>query len=140
MSVDYASLVTDDVAAVTALPGRIAAAWADYDADAFAETFTEDGTLILPNGIYLTNREEIRSYMKKGFAGPYRGTQVTGTPLAVNVLGDGAAVMNTYGGVIAPGATELAADAAVRATWVVTRKEGEWLIAAYQNTPVGTAG
>jgi uncharacterized protein (TIGR02246 family) len=140
MSVDHASLVTDDIAAVSAFPGRITAAWADHDADAFAELFTEDGTLILPNDVYLSSRAEIRSFMGQAFAGPYRGTQVTGTPLALKTLGDDAALIITRGGVLAPGATELAADAAIRATWVLTRKDGEWLIAAYQNTPVGTAG
>jgi len=140
LSVDQAALTTDDTAAIVAVMERIMAAWADHDADAFARVFTEDGTLILPNDIFLTSREEIRSYMAHGFAGPYRGTQVIGTPLVIKALGDGAAVIISTGGVRAPGATELAADAVVRAAWVLTRKDAEWLIAHYQNTPIGVAG
>jgi len=140
MSIDQASLVADDIAAIAAGPERIMATWADHDPDAFAEAFAEDGTLILPNDIYLTGREEIRSFMARGFAGPYRGTRVSITPLVVKSIGDSAALVISSGGVLAPGATELAPEAASRATWVLTRKDGEWSVLSYQNTPSGTAG
>jgi uncharacterized protein (TIGR02246 family) len=130
--------ITDEVAALSQVPQRIIAAWADNDADAFASVFTEDATLILPNDIYLTSREEIRSFMAGAFTGPYQGTKVFGQPLSVRSIGGGVAVVITRGGVLKPGETEVSAEEAIRATWVVTKQSGEWLIAAYQNTPIGT--
>ena len=115
---------------------QIMTAWADHDADAFADTFTKDGTLIIPGDVYLKGRDEIRSYMGKAFAGPYRGTTVTGTPIAVKPLSDNVVLMLTQGGVLAPGETDVAADRAIRASWLLAKEQGEWRITAYQNTPI----
>ena len=43
----------------------------------------------------------------------------------------------TDGGILAPGETEIDPELAVRSTWVVVKKDGEWRLAAYQNSPRG---
>ncbi|WP_158883423.1 SgcJ/EcaC family oxidoreductase [Amycolatopsis anabasis] len=126
-----------DLAAVAAVPGRIIAAWAAQDANAFAEVFVPDGSMILP-GLYRKGREQIRSFMADGFQGAYRKTRVTGTPLDVTFLGDDTALLVTEGGVLQPGETEVAAERAIRATWVVARQQdSRWQLVAYQNSPAG---
>ncbi|NBE49976.1 SgcJ/EcaC family oxidoreductase [Streptomyces boluensis] len=118
-----------------ALPQLVVAAWADNDADAFAELFTEDATLILPGDIYAKGKEAIRELMRAGYAGPYRGTKVTGTPIDAKVVGGEVAILVTEGGVIAPGEEQVAPERAIRATWVLAEQDGGWRITAYQNTP-----
>jgi uncharacterized protein (TIGR02246 family) len=117
------------------VPGRIVSAWARQDADEFAGVFTEDGTMILPGNVYLKGRGSIREYMKAAFEGSYKDTRVTGQPVDVRALSGDVAVLVTQGGVMAPGETALADKSAIWATWVITKQEGGWLLAAYQNTP-----
>lgn len=132
-------LDTGDTTALRAVPVRITEAWAKHDADGFAEVFTEDATLILPGDVYLTTREEIRSFMRSAFSGAFKGTQVTGEPVSIRPLAAGVAVLVTKGGVLAPGDVEPTPARAVRATWILVKAGADWRIASYQNTPVAGA-
>ncbi|MEU2282435.1 SgcJ/EcaC family oxidoreductase [Streptomyces sp. NPDC013178] len=124
----------EDKAAVAAVPQRLAEAWAAHDADAFAEVFTPDGTLVLP-GFFEKGRDAIRAFAAAAFAGPYRGTRVTGTPVDLRFANEGAGVLITRGGILAPGETEPAPERAVHGSWVVVKRDGQWFLAAYQNSP-----
>ncbi len=128
------TISSTDQAEVAAVPARMVAAWAKHDADAFADLFTPDGTLILP-GVYQKGRDRIREFMAMAYAGPYQGTRVTGSPIDVKVLADGAVALLTMGGVLAPGETELSDQAAIRASWILVKREGRWQLAVYQNCP-----
>jgi uncharacterized protein (TIGR02246 family) len=123
-----------DKAAIASLTQRVVAAWAYADADAFASVFTDDGTMILP-GVFRKGRTEVRDYMAEAFAGRYRGTQVTGAPIDIRFLAPDVALLLTMGGVLAPGQTEVTTETAIRASWLVVKRDGEWRLAAYQNSP-----
>jgi uncharacterized protein (TIGR02246 family) len=123
-----------DKVAIASLTQRVVAAWAYHDADSFADVFTADGTMILA-GVYLKGRAAIRDHMAAAFEGVYQGTQVTGKPIDMRPLGDGAAILLSQGGVLAPGDSEVSEREAIRAAWVVVRHDGQWRLAAYQNTP-----
>ncbi|EDY47189.1 SgcJ/EcaC family oxidoreductase [Streptomyces clavuligerus] len=123
-----------DKKAVVSLPGKIVAAWAAHDDQAFAKVFTPDGTMILP-GVFKKGQEEIGAFMAEGFAGPFKGTRVTGEPLDVRFLSATSALLITRGGVLLEGEEEVAAERAIRATWTAVKDQGRWRLAAYQNTP-----
>jgi uncharacterized protein (TIGR02246 family) len=123
-----------DKAAIASLTQRVIAAWAYHDAESFAGVFTEDGTMIL-EGVYKKGRDEIRAYMAEQFTGKYKGTQVTGKPIDMRPLGRDAAVLLSQGGVLAPGESEVTPRSAIRAAWTVVKQDGQWRLAAYQNTP-----
>ncbi|GAA4549722.1 SgcJ/EcaC family oxidoreductase [Amycolatopsis samaneae] len=128
----------DELAAVTAVPQRIIDAWAGNDAEAFADVFAEDGTMALP-GVFVKGREGVKNFMAAGYAGPYKGTRVYGEPIDVKFLGADSAVVVTLGGVLGKGETEIAEERKVRALWVLAKNDGEWQLAAYQNTPANAA-
>src|SRR4051812_40899503 len=128
----------DDQAAIAGVAQSVVAAWAAHDADAFAGVFTEDGTMILP-GLFRKGRDDIRSFMAEAFAGPYKGTQVTGQPIDLKIINSETVLMITQGGVLAPGETEVSGEAAIRASWLVVKRDGKWLLTAYQNSPRGDA-
>ena len=111
------------MAAIASLTQRMIAVWAVGDAESIAGPFVEDGTLILAD-TYCDGRAAIQAYFAEAFRGEYRGTQVTGKPLAGRFFGPDAGVLLTLGGVLEPGETEVSSKQAIRASWTVVRRDG----------------
>lgn len=130
----YGPFTGEDEKAVLTVPTRIMAAWAANDADAFAEVFTENGSLLLRD-TQLTSREEIRNFMAAGFRGPLAGARVTGWPLTVTPLDDGVAMVVTQGGILPAGATRLAPEQEIRAIWVIVAQDAQWKLLSHQSCP-----
>jgi uncharacterized protein (TIGR02246 family) len=123
-----------DQMAIAAVPAKMIAAWAAHDADAFADLFAEDGTMMLP-GIYKKGRAQIREYMAAEYAGRFKDTTVTGQPIEIKPLGAGVVALLTEGGVIPPGQKQLSAESAIRASWILVNQGGHWKLAVYHNCP-----
>lgn len=119
------------------VPLRLVEAWSRNDAGGVADVFTEDGILILPGDVFKRGREEVRSFMAAAYAGPFKGTGVTGRPVDVRFVSDDVALLRTHGGILAPGETDIEPELAVRSTWVTVKKDGQWQLAGYQNSPRG---
>lgn len=133
----YGPFTSDKEKEALSVPLRLVAAWAKNDADGVANVFTDDGILILPGDVYKRSREEIRSFMAAAYAGPFKGSGVTGNPVDVRFVSDDIALLRTHGGILAEGETEIDPELAVRSTWVCVKRDGEWKLAAYQNSPRG---
>ncbi len=132
----YRGFTGDDEKAALTVAMRIQAAWAVNDADAFADTFAENGSLLMRDN-QLTSREQIRSYMANGFAGPLKGARVKGWPIAVNFLTDDVAMVITEGGIIMPGQDGIDAANFIRAVWIVNRRpDGRLVLVSHQGSPV----
>ncbi|MFH9611375.1 SgcJ/EcaC family oxidoreductase [Streptomyces sp. NPDC017448] len=125
-----------DMAAVADVPRRMMEAWASQDASAFASLFAKDGTMVLPGDVFRKGVEGIREFMAESYAGPYKGTSVFGVPIDVRFTGRDTAILVTQGGVMAAGEDAVAPEKEIRATWVLGKRDGVWLIDAYHNSPV----
>ncbi|MFE9644271.1 SgcJ/EcaC family oxidoreductase [Streptomyces sp. NPDC006365] len=123
----------DETAILKVLKG-VYEAWNANDADAFVAEYTEDASAILP-GSYRKSRDEIRASMEVGFSSFLKGSTTTDKVLNVRFINDDAAVVVSETGVLFPGETEVPDERLVIATWVLTRQDGSWLLAAYQNSP-----
>lgn len=124
-----------DLAELAEAPRAIMRAWGDHDGAAFAQMFTEEGSMVLP-GVEVIGRPGIETFMSQAFAGPYEGTQVIGEPARAIVFGPDHVTLFTVGGVRAAGAAELSEKDKVRAQWTLVRTADGWRIASYQNTPM----
>ncbi|AGL16702.1 SgcJ/EcaC family oxidoreductase [Actinoplanes sp. N902-109] len=133
----YGQFTSDREKAVLGVPLRLVQAWARNDADGVAGVFTEDAAMILPGDVYKKGRDEIRAFMAAAYAGPFKGTGVTGSPVDLRFVTDDVALIRTHGGILAPGQTEIEPELAVRSTWVCVRRDGQWQLAGYQNSPRG---
>jgi uncharacterized protein (TIGR02246 family) len=125
---------TDEQAEVFGVLDTLYAAWADGDAAAFADLYTDDATVVLSGGVYQHGKSAIRAHIAAGFDGPLRGSRAVDTPKDVRVFGDTAIVVSDAGVQMA-GETQIPAERERTATWVFTRHTGTWLIAAYHNCP-----
>lgn len=123
-----------DAAAIAVLTQKMVSGWAYGEAETIADLFVENGTMILA-GVFCNGREEIRDYFAKAFEGRYKGTQVTGKPISIRPLGPDVAILLSQGGVLEAGETEVSQAGAIRASWLVVREDGQWRLAAYQNSP-----
>jgi len=133
----YGPFTSDKEKEALSVPLRLVGAWAKNDAQGVANVFTEDGILILPGDVYKKGREEIRAFLDAAYAGPFKGSGVTGNPVDVRFVNDNVALLRTHGGIVAEGETEIAPELAVRSTWICVKNNGEWQLAGYQNSPRG---
>jgi uncharacterized protein (TIGR02246 family) len=132
----YREFTEADQKAVLTVPQRISNAWLRNDADAFADVFTENGSLLLQDN-QLVSREEIRGYLRASFTGGLKGAHVHGWPLDVKFLEPGVAIAITEGGIIQAGESEIAPHNQIRAVWVIRLDEnGEPRLFSHQSSPV----
>ena len=109
------------------------AAWTANDADGFTSHYADDVSVVLQAGVYHRSKAEIRAYMAAGFAGPLKGSTGVDQQESVRVLGDDAAIVVSLSGYRLPGETEVPAGRLRRATWVLAKEDGTWLVKSYHN-------
>jgi uncharacterized protein (TIGR02246 family) len=125
---------SDDVAAIRDVLANSYRAWARGDAAGMVEAYTDEATAIMP-GVLRDGRDVIRESMAAGFAGPLAGTSTINEQLSIRFVGTNAAIILTESGILFPGQSEVPLDDRVNCTWVLEKRDGNWLIAAYHNSP-----
>ena len=124
------------IAEVRALFTAMYAGWADNDADAFVAAYRDDATVVMP-GMRHLGKAAIRDSMAAGFQGPLKGSKAVDEPVDFRIVGDDTAIVISKAGILMAEETALPAEREVHATWVLTKQDGAWLIAAYANAPAG---
>jgi uncharacterized protein (TIGR02246 family) len=126
---------TADEAAIRAVLEDSYRAWAAGDADGMVAAYTDDASAIMP-GALRDSREVIRESMAAAFAGALNGTSTFNKQLSVRFLGDDAAIVLSESGILFAGQSEVPFESRVNCTWVLEKRDGDWLVAAYHNSPV----
>jgi uncharacterized protein (TIGR02246 family) len=125
----------EDVAAIRALLAASYRAWDAGDADGMVADYTADATAIM-TGSLRDSRDVIRRNMALGFDGPLKGSSTYNKQLSLRFLGRDGAIVVSESGILFVGETEVPDQRKVNATWVLEKRDGQWLIAAYHNSPV----
>jgi uncharacterized protein (TIGR02246 family) len=129
----------DDEAAIQTVLVDSYKAWEAGDADGMVADYTTDATAIM-TGSLRGSRDLIRDSMAVAFDGPLRGSSTYNKQLSLRFVGRDAAIVVSESGILFPGQTEVPDTGKVNATWVFEKRDGQWLIAAYHNSPALAPG
>ncbi|WP_131735617.1 SgcJ/EcaC family oxidoreductase [Actinomadura roseirufa] len=125
----------EDEAAIQAVLADSYKAWEAGDADGMVANYTSDATAIMP-GSFRGSRDVIRQNMALAFEGPLKGTSTYNDQVSIRFLGKDGAIVISESAIRFPGGAEIPDDEQrVNATWVFEKRDGQWLIAAYHNSP-----
>jgi uncharacterized protein (TIGR02246 family) len=126
----------EDEAAIQAVLVDSYKAWEAGDAAGMVANYTADATAIM-TGSLRDSRDVIRQNMALSFAGPLKGSSTYNKQLSIRFVGKDGAIVISESAVLFAGETEIPDDVRkVNATWVFEKRDGQWLIAAYHNSPV----
>jgi uncharacterized protein (TIGR02246 family) len=123
-----------DEAAVRALYQQLMDGWNQGSGAALAAVFTEDGDLVGFDGTHFKGRQEIAPFHQQLFDKWLKGSRLVGRVEDVRFLSPDVALMHAVGGTIMRGKSEPAPERDAIQTLVAVRQNGEWRLAAFQNT------
>ena len=110
---------------------RLATAWADQDANAYGQTFTDNATYITFAGTYYTGREDIIASHAALYQGPLSDTRLADRYLDLQLLTPDVAILTTRGDTYEgnePG------ELTKVQTYTLINSGEHWKIAAFHNT------
>jgi uncharacterized protein (TIGR02246 family) len=127
---------TADEATVRDLYRRLMDGWNRGSGAAFAAAFMEDGDLVAFDGTHFEGREEIAPFHQELFDKWMKGTRLVGQVKDVRFLSPDIALMHAVGGTVMRGKSEPSPERDSIQTLVAIRQDGEWRLAAFQNTRI----
>lgn len=124
---------------VRALYRRLLEGWNGRNAEEFAAPFADDGDVVGFDGSQTAGRAAIAAEMGRIFADHPTGAYV-GKVRSVRALGSDAALLRAVAGMVPAGRSELEPKLNTVQSLVAERRDGEWRVVRYQNTPAQLHG
>jgi len=113
--------------------------WNRHDMSTFASLFTEDSDCVTLGGDWLRGRDEIEQDLVKDHATVFRESQLMITGVWVKFLRPDIAVAHVtweLNGLLGRDGQKLPRVVRGSMTWMLTKDDGIWRIAAFQNTTI----
>jgi uncharacterized protein (TIGR02246 family) len=123
-----------DEEAVRDLYRELMDGWNRGSGEDFAAVFAEDGDLVAFDGTHFEGRAQIAPFHQELFDKWLKGTRLVGRVKDVRFLSPDVALMHAVGGTIMRGKSVPSPERDSIQTLVATRQNGEWRLAAFQNT------
>jgi uncharacterized protein (TIGR02246 family) len=123
-----------DEEAVRDLYGELMDGWNRGSGEDFAAVFAEDGDLVAFDGTHFEGRAQIAPFHQELFDKWMKGTRLVGRVKDVRFLSPDVALMHAVGSTIMRGKSVPSPERDSIQTLVATRQNGEWRLAAFQNT------
>lgn len=109
-------------------------AWNKRDAEGMASLFTAQGVQIGFDGSKLVGKKDILSHLVPIFENHPTPPFVTKVK-NIRILGNDTAILHAIAGMIPPGKKEIDPSVNAHQTLVAVKKDDEWQIELFQNTP-----
>src|SRR5918997_954362 len=127
-------------AAVRDLYRELMDGWNRGSGEAFASAFTGDGDLVAFDGTHFEGRGEIAPFHQELFDKWLKGSRLVGKVKNVRFLSPDVALMHAVGSTVMRGKSEPSPERDSIQTLVAIRQDGQWRLAAFQNTRVRPMG
>lgn len=108
--------------------------WNKRDAGAFAVPFAEDGESIGFDGSQLVGKTEIVTTLQQIFADHPTAPYVSKVK-SVTLLSPEVAILRAISGMVPPGQTDINPAVNTLQTLIAIKRDGQWRILLFQNTP-----
>ena len=130
---DKAAL-TEDPTPISALYRNLLAHWNNRDASAYAALFADDGLVIGFDGSQMRGREAIETTLTNIFADHETASYVSKVR-DVRYLSPDIALLHAVCGMVPAGASDINPAVNAIQALVASRKDDQWQIILFQNTP-----
>ncbi len=119
---------------VQAVYRQLLDAWNNRSARGMADLFTKDGENIGFDGSQAIGRDEIFSHLEPIFAN-HPTARFVSKVKNVKLLSSEIAILRAIAGMVPPQQSDINPQVNTHHTLVVVKKDGNWLIQLFQNTP-----
>jgi len=119
---------------VSALYQQLLGAWNKRHAGDFTALFVEDGNLVGFDGSQIDGRAAIESEIHRIFT-DHQTAAYVGKVREVRFLAPEVAILRAVSGMVSPGQSDLNPAVNTIQSLVAVKREDQWRIALYQNTP-----
>ncbi|HEX2623161.1 MAG TPA: SgcJ/EcaC family oxidoreductase [Phototrophicaceae bacterium] len=128
------TLSTTDQAAVESLYHRLLDSWNRHNADDYGALFESDANVIGFDGSQMNSQAEITSTLKQIFADHVTSAYI-GKVREVRLLSPETALLRAIVGMVPAGGKDLNPAVNAIQTLVAVKRDGQWRITLFQNTP-----
>ena len=126
---------SSDETSIRQVVQRVQDGWNTHDGKAFAAPFAADADYVIVNGMYAKGRDEIEKGHSALFNSIYKESRNIATIKSVRFLRKDVALVHVEWNLEFTAGGKLQKGQALN-TMVMTRDDGKWSIAAFQNTPI----
>ena len=128
------SVQTPEETEIRALHKQLLDSWNRHGAQEFAALFEEDGNQIGFDGSQVNGRADIESHLSAIFA-DHRTAAYVGKVREVRFLNPEVAILRAVVGIVPHGKTDINPATNAIQSLVAMKRDNEWRIALFQNTP-----
>lgn len=119
---------------VRALYDALIEGWNQHDSDAFAAHFAEDAEVIGFDGSQMVGKDDIAATLSAIFADHVTAPYITKVK-SIKLLAPDVALLRAIVGMIPIGQTDFNPHTNALQTLLATKRQGQWRITLFQNTP-----